>query len=577
MRRFILLLTLIMLVIIPAVAQDDLAEVPRERTLILDCLDSPCQSGQINDWNIFNPYLPATVGRTGYNFMLEPLYFYNAYAEEDNIIPWIAESHEYNDDFTEVTVNIRDGVKWDDGTPWTANDLVFTINMLRENAPTLLFSVNMQTWVESAEVVDDLTAKITLTSPNPRFIFTFFTHNFDNGIPIVPAHIWEGKDPTEFTFYDEEQGWPVLTGPYTLALSSPQQRIWDVREDWWAAEIGFRELPQVERIIYLPFFEPAQRLQNIVTNQLDSALDFRPVNIIAAVNQNENISTFSGREAPYGYLDWWPITLGFNHLEEPWNDVDIRRAVSFAINQQQLVDIGYQGAGEPAVLPFPDFIPLQQYTDLVQDVIAEKETAAFDPDRTAEIMESKGYALNDAGFWEKDGVQVDMVIEIFGIFEDITPILVEQLRRAGFNASFRQSSDSFNRMSTGEAHVFLFGNGGSVRDPWKTLGNYHSRFNEPTGTPANPFWRWSNDEFDTIVDQMSTIDPSDPALKDLFVDAMTIWLDELPAIPVVQWLHRIPHNETYWTNWPTVDNPYINSAYWHRTWLLVLLGLEPAQ
>ena len=189
---------------------------------------------------------------------------------------------------------------------------------------------------------------------------------------------------------------------------------------------------------------------------------------------------------PYGYLDWWPITLGFNHLEEPWNNVNVRRAVSYAINQQQLVDFGYQGAGEPAKLPFPDFIPLRQYTDLVQDVIAEKETDVYNPDRTAELMEAEGYALNGDGFWEKDGQQVDIVIEIFNIFEDITPILVEQLRQAGFNASFRAASDSFNRMSTGEARAFLFGNGGSVRDPWKTLGNYHSRFIEPTGTPANP-------------------------------------------------------------------------------------------
>ena len=265
MRKFVLLLALLALVMVPAMAQGDLPEVPRERTLILDCAESGICAGQLNDWNIFNPYLPNTAGRTGYNFMLEPLYFYNAYAEENNIIPWIAESHEFNDDFTEVTVNIRDGVKWDDGTPWTANDLVFTINMLKDNAPTLSFSVDMDTWVAEAVVVDDLTAKITLNSPNPRFIFTFFTHNFDNGIPIVPAHIWEGQNPNEFTFYDEEQGWPVLTGPYTLALSTPQQRVWDVREDWWAAEIGFQELPQVERIIYLPFFESAQRLQNVIT------------------------------------------------------------------------------------------------------------------------------------------------------------------------------------------------------------------------------------------------------------------------------------------------------------------------
>jgi len=54
-------------------------------------------------------------------------------------------------------------------------------------------------------------------------------------------------------------------------------------------------------------------------------------------------------------------------------------------------------------------------------------------------------------------------------------------------------------------------------------------------------------------------------------------LQELPSIPLVQWPHRIAHNETYWTNWPSEENPYINSAYWSRTWLLVLLNLEAVQ
>jgi hypothetical protein len=54
-----------------------------------------------------------------------------------------------------------------------------------------------------------------------------------------------------------------------------------------------------------------------------------------------------------------------------------------------------------------------------------------------------------------------------------------------------------------------------------------------------------------------------------------IWLRELPAIPLLQWYHRIPHNETYWRGWPSEKNPYVNSAFWARTWLLVLLELDP--
>ncbi len=201
----------------------------------------------------------------------------------------------------------------------------------------------------------------------------------------------------------------------------------------------------------------------------------------------------------------------------------------------------------------------------------------FDLAKTDEIMTRKGWAKDGEGFWTKDGQRLSFTIEIFDIFQDITPILTQQLRNAGFDVSFRMQSDSYSRMSLGEAPSFLFGNGGSVFDPWKTLNNYTSKFVTPTGTAGTNFWRWSNPEFDSIVDQMGALSPDDPAQIDLYHQAMDIFLADLPAIPIVQWFHRIAQNETYWTNWPNLDNPYINSAYWHRTWLLVLLGLEPAQ
>jgi peptide/nickel transport system substrate-binding protein len=67
----------------------------------------------------------------------------------------------------------------------------------------------------------------------------------------------------------------------------------------------------------------------------------------------------------------------------------------------------------------------------------------------------------------------------------------------------------------------------------------------PTGTAAEYYWRWSNPEFDRIVDRMGQLATEDPALQELFREAMEIWLRELPSIPLVQWYHRIPHNETY--------------------------------
>ena len=116
------------------------------------------------------------------------------------------------------------------------------------------------------EVVDPLTARIQLTAPNPRFMFSYFTHNFDNGVPIVPRHIWEGQDPERFTNFDPAQGWPVVSGPYEIEASTPAQRIWRVRDGWWAEALGFQQRPQVERIVYLPAMDEAKRVQNVVAN-----------------------------------------------------------------------------------------------------------------------------------------------------------------------------------------------------------------------------------------------------------------------------------------------------------------------
>ena len=551
--------------------------VPRNRTLVMDCSDVSNCGGQMKDFDKFNPFIPGAVSKTGWNFLYEPLYFYNAYKATDNLIPWIAERHHFNEDYTEVTVEIRAGVEWSDGMPWTARDLVFTINMLRRNAPDLLFSTDMETWVKDAVAIDDLRAKITLKAPNPRFIFSYFTNNFDNGIPIMPRHIWESEDPSEFANFSVAKGWPVVTGPYRLKHASGQQKIWQLRPDWWAAKIGFQKLPRVEQLTYLTYMEETKRVQNLLANHIDTSLDIRPPNIRTAVEGNPNISTWTGRQPPWGYLDWWPVCLGFNALEAPFDKPQIRWAINHAINREQLVEVGWQNSGSYSLLPFPEFPPVREYTDPLADLLEQYDVGLYDVQKSARIMAAQGWRKDENGFWTKDGKRLKIVIDIFPVFQDLAPVLAAQLQQAGFDALFRNTLDAYTRMAQGRAKAFMMGNGGSVRDPYFTLHFYHSRFVRPTGVHAEQFWRWRNATFDKLVDQMAETAPDDPELHGLVRRAMEIWLAELPSIPLVQWYHRIPHNETYWTNWPSARNPYINSAYWHNTWLLVLLNLEPTQ
>jgi peptide/nickel transport system substrate-binding protein len=310
---------------------------------------------------------------------------------------------------------------------------------------------------------------------------------------------------------------------------------------------------------------------------MDTSLDLRPPNILTVLDNNPQVTTWTGREPPYGYVDFWPISLGFNNLEAPFSDVEIRRAINYAIDREQLVEIGWQGAGNSTLLPFPDYPALRPYFSEIEDLLVKYEIGVFDLEKSAGLMKGLGWQRFEGGYWTKGGRPFKIVIDIFPIFQDVTPVLVAQLERAGFDADFRMTSDAFTRMSQGKARAFINGHGGSVRDPYFTLRLYHSRFVQPTGSPAEYFWRWKSEDFDRIVDSMAAVSPGDPELMRLYREAMEIWLSELPSIPILQWYHRIPHNETYWTNWPSEQNPYINSAYWHRVWLLVLLELEPKQ
>jgi len=569
----------------PAAAGDPskLKQVPRNRTWISVGTGGEAPQ-QFSDVALHNPFLLG-VSRSGYQVVMEPLFYYNAYNTDaacgppgvdckNGEMPWIGTSYKFSDDFKQVVVNLRKGVEWSDGQPFTAKDVVFTVKMLTETAPKLTWSTDMKQWVQDVVAPDDYTVQFTLTNPNPRFIFSYFTFHQDVGVFIVPQHIFQGQDYETFSNFDLDKGWPVVTGPYKMVYSDSQQKIWDRRDDWWGAKTGFHPLPAPERMIFLPGYDEAKQVEMLINNEVDVALSMQLGNIKAAMDRNPAIASWSGKDPPYGYVDWWPTGLGFNDTKEPFNDPDIRRAINNAINRDEIVKIGYQGAGEKTVVPYPGFPILNTYTQGIADLLQKYPVDDFSLDKCATVMQSKGYTKDQGGFWSKDGNRLSIVLITFPVEQDVTPVVVQQLRKGGFDASFKMPSNFVNLIFTGDADAYIFGHGGSVRDPYFTMRLYQGQFSAPNGEPATQPYRWSNAEYDKIVNQMATVTADDPKLASLFHSAMEIWLRELPDIPLVQFYHRNPVNTTYWTNWPDKNNPYINSANWHRTFELVLLNLK---
>jgi peptide/nickel transport system substrate-binding protein len=511
--------------------------------------------------------------------MLEPLAYYSIFGDKE--YPWLAESYEYNADATELTCYIRKGVEWSDGTPFTAADVEFTIQSLIDKAPDLRDSAAIAKWVKTAEAVDDYTVKLTFNEPNWRFMFTYFTYRFDRGLYIVPKHIYQDvEDWLSFNNFDVEQGLPVVTGAYQIVESQAQHKIHDRRYEWWADKTGLQNMPQVERIIHLPMADDTVGAQMVINSETDCTLDLRPATIKSIVEQADHIVTHSLRDPPWGYVDWWPISIHINNMTKPFDDVRCRWALAYAIDQQQVVDVGWLGGGEPTNVPFPYYPGLMKYIDGISDLLEEHNVLERDLDKVESLMTEAGFTKDNEGFWvDSEGNRPDT--DIWGavpLFADIAPICAEQLRSAGFDSTHVSPPDVWAGQDDGRATLHLFGHGGSVLDPFYTLNMYHiDKVKEPPDAPGDNRPRWANQEYSDIVDEMNVTPMGDPKIQEQFRAAMEIWLRELPEVPLVQWFHRIPMNTTYWKNWPTVENPYINGAPWHLTFPLLLWNLEPTQ
>ncbi len=550
-----------------------LAEVPRNRTFKMM---RGGVSGQHVDYELWNPYAIGANHQNGANIMYEPLAFYSAFADKELL--WLAESYAYNEDSTELTIKTRQGIKWSDGEPFSAEDVAYTFTTLKELGSQVRWGVNVQQFLESAEAIDESTVLLKFVVPAPRF-FSFISYKYDIGVYIVPKHIFEGQDWTTFKAFDIAKGWPVTTGPFQVVASSPEQKIYNRRDSWWAADQGLAPMPQMERIVQLPDAQEQQQAQSLITNEIDMGFTIAPETFATIFDQNEKITTHAGRQAPYGYLDWWPVSMYVNTTVPPFDNPDVRWALSLFINREQVVEVGWSGANTISRLPMPDYPPLKRYFNAVDDLLKQYDTSEFNPEKGGKLLEKAGYTKNSDGMWvDAAGETLKLDIFVLDFLSGMGMTVVQQLKDQGIEVTPSNPVDFNDRFTKGDYQAAFYGHGGSVRDPYATLNLYTSSSEKVPGAHQANFPLWSNPDYDKIVDEVYVTPMTDYAkLESLFHDAMAIWLPALPDIPLTELYHRIGYNETYWTNWPTAENPYVNGASWHLTFEMVLWNLQAVE
>ena len=567
-KSWVLLLLIFALAAQPALAQD----VPREETFII------ALSGQVADPTNLNIYAPG-VSRsgTGIHQVIYEYFFYQN-LQTGEYIPWLAESYEYNDDFTAITVKLRDGVKWSDGEPFTTEDVVFTYETLFAN-PGMTWAAEVANNVESVEAADALTVTFNLKSSNPRYHLNreaFPAVGIWGGITILPKHIWEGEDPLTFKSSN-----PIGTGPYTLASASPTVFVYERNDDWWGKDV-FGVLP-APRVVSFQFLgEPTNVAFALAANEIDTPmigiLGLGPFLTVAA--RNPNVSAWSD-EPPYAWLDPCPRPLMVQNATPPFDNADLRHALSLYIDRQQVVNLAYEGTTVPSWGVWPFYDGLQPFFDAVQDLIEQYRVGETDVAAADEIMTSLGYAKNADGLWASaDGEVVKITYLVNGDSTEevrVGRVVVDQLKAAGFDVETQTLSGAvlndviLRGEYTLKLHSFC---PGYIYD---NLELYHGKFYRPLGEPApwyerNSF-RYNNPEFDAIVDEMGATRPEDIETNvALFRQAVEHLFRDMPTIPMVQAPALVPFNSTYWEGWPSAENPWNMPVSWWATFNLVITG-----
>ena len=558
------------------VPKTPLPEIPRNQTVQLGWgVAGGSSVGTTNPWA-----LPGYTHQEGNNLMWEPLMYFGIYKNE--FIPWLADSMEYTrPDFTALEIKLNKDAKWSDGTPVTSKDVVYTFEGQMKNEK-LPYHTQFAEGVKSVTAKDDLTVEVTFNAPSPRFKFEVLTEKFDTGIPIVPA-AWESaqKDPNAAPGRDEIPH----SGPYNIVAWNANQKIFDLRPDWWAVKAGRIALPAAKRVIIVNILnQPVDTVaQRVVNNEFDSSVDMRAQIIGNILQQNPEVQSWTGTESPYGYLDWWPNSLWMNDKLPPYDDARVRKAVSLAINRDQIDEVLYEGAKVSTIYPFPLYPNLQAFVDSpeVKAEEAKYNPREFNLDKSAQLMTEAGFTKNGDGLWAKDGKTVDATIQAFeSIHGDIAPVLAEMLRTAGFDSNVNFGTDAYQNMVDGKAGFYMFGHGASLFDPYEALNLFDGKFSNAIGSSAgnNRFSRYSNPEYDALLDSIAPLDSKDPKFIAGAAKALGIYWRDTIDVPVIQWLHRIPYNNHFWKNWPSSTNPGMgeNGAFWAHTGMLVIAGLQPS-
>jgi peptide/nickel transport system substrate-binding protein len=603
-----------------------ITEFPREETLIINNPEPPATNPDMfNMWVAGNG---ASWANGLHQLALDTLWFidpdegldgslYNQLAAE----PW-----EYNEDFTEMTVNLREGILWSDGEEFTADDVVYTVET-QIATPGMVWSAPFSENVESVEAVDDYTVKFNLKQPNSRFHALFSVRW--NGAWIMPEHIFsEVEDVMAYDFNP-----PVSLGPYTLNSYDPNGYwyIWEKREDWDKTAIAPYGEPAPQYVIYRSIPSTDNRLIEMVNGNLDMIHDLTPEGMFSLVQQSPTSrGWFPG--FPFAHPDPTLPMVIFNTQDERFDDKRVRWALALMLDARAISMASYRGAATLSAIAIPPTgTHPQDYHSQLQDWLIDYELDTgtstinpYDPTigmqvadmvrpqfgdavptdeeaiRTAfgygwwkqdiqaatELLEAAGFTKQGNQWMTPEGEPFAFTIKTFteGVMNRFGTMVAQQWSQQGIQVTPEADPQIFAQtLPLGNfeaATAWSIETWGGDPDLSFFLESWHSDYVAEPGErqPQRNWQRWQDERLDAIIEEVRRTEFTSPRNLELGHEFVKLMVEEMPVIPMMSFNVFSAYDTRYWTGFPTAEErPYANIVTNWANSKYILTQLEPTQ
>jgi peptide/nickel transport system substrate-binding protein len=511
------------------------------------------ESGSLWTCN-FNPFNLSDIG---YSFgpVYEPLVFVNT-LQNAKATPWLASKWAWSDGNKTLTFTIRGGVKWSDGQPLTAGDVVYTFDLLKNYKALDINSV----WSVLSSVTQQGSDQVVMKFKAPAVTYFYY---IGDQVAIVPQHVWtKVTDPVKYPDLH-----PVGSGAYTVHPCTPQNITYKANPHYWQPG-----KPQVQTVNYPAFTSNDTANTYLSTGQAQWGSQFIP-----------SIQKFYLDKSP-GYHYWFPpvanVSLFINLTNPVLKNAAVRQAMAYAINRAKVAQIGeygYQPASNQTGIVTPTF---SSWLDTGQ-AAAFGNNYAYSPQKAISVLTAAGFKKGPDGVMAKGGQKLSFSIIDNGGFSDwvaAVNVIQDNLKAVGIQVTPKNMAAPAYQSALYNGNYQL-GYGSETGGPspyfelrqWLFSGN-----SAPVGQPAGSNWeRYSNAGTDALINSYGNT-TSTATQHSIVSKLQQVMLKEVPVIPVTEQVDWYQYDTGSFTGWVTQDNPYAQpAAYNYPDWGQMMMNLAP--